>query len=165
MSGILRRGHVAVAAAALFAVTGAVAYAQGPQGLHGRHGAQVEQVIAQVKDKLALNSSQQVMWDNAMASTKAARQAGRGERERLHAAMKAELAKPEPDLAAAAAIADQAQANGQALRNQVRGEWLNLYATFTPSQKQVVRDELAKRMERFENFRAKMQERFGDRKG
>ena len=164
MSGILRRGQVAVAAT-LFAVTGAVAYAQGPHGHHGRHGAQVEQVIAQVKDKLALNSSQQVMWDNAMASTKAARQAGRGERERLHVAMKAELAKPEPDLAAAAAIADQAQANGQALRNQVRGEWLNLYGTFTPSQKQVVRDELAKRMERFENFRAKMIERFGDRKG
>ena len=161
MSVILRRGPLAVAAATLFAVTGAVAYAQGPHGHHGRHGAQIEQVIAQVKDKLALNTSQQVMWDNAMASTKAARQTGRGERERLHAAMKAELAKAEPDLAAAAAIADQAQANGQALRNQVRGEWLNLYATFTPAQKQVVRDELAKRMERFENFRGKMKERLG----
>ena len=46
----------------------------------------------------------------------------------------------------------------------VRDEWLKLYATFTPTQKQVVRDELNKRMERFENFRAKMKERF-DRQG
>ena len=71
MSAFLRRGPVAVAAA-LFAVAGAAAYAQGPHGHHG-HGtaSQVEQVIAQVKDRLALNSSQQVMWDNAIASTKA----------------------------------------------------------------------------------------------
>ena len=162
MSALLRRGQVAVAAT-LFAVAGAAAYAQGPhghRGHHGHHGAQVEQVIAQVKDKLALNSSQQVMWDNAIASTKAARQAGRTERERVHAAMKAELAKAEPDLAAVAAVTDQAQANGQSLRHHVRDEWLKLYATFTPTQKQVVRDELNKRMERFENFRAKMKERF-----
>ncbi len=112
-------------------------------------------MIAQVKDKLALNSSQQVMWDNAIASTKSARQAGRAERERVHAAMKAEIAKAEPDLAAVAALADQAQAAGQSLRHQVRDEWLKLYATFTPTQKQVVRDELAKRMERFEKASAR----------
>jgi Spy/CpxP family protein refolding chaperone len=159
MSGILRRGQVA-AAAMVFAVTGAVAYAQGPHGHHGRHGANVEQVIAQVKDKLALNSSQQVMWDNAIASTKAARETGRAERERIHAAMKAELAKPEPDLAAMASLVDQAQASGHTARIQVRDQWLNLYATFTPTQKQVVRDELTKRMERMEGFRAKMKERF-----
>lgn len=164
MSVTLRRGQVAVAAA-LLAVAGATAYAQGPQGHHGRNGAQVEQVIAQVKDKLALDSSQQVMWDNAIAATKATRQAGAAERERVRAAMKAELAKPEPDLAAVAALADQAQANGQSQRLQVRGEWLKLYATFTPPQKQVVRDELVKRMERFEGFRTKMKERFGRGEG
>jgi Spy/CpxP family protein refolding chaperone len=159
MSVILRRGQLAVAAA-LFATVGATAYAQGPHGHHGRHGAAVEQVIAQVKDKLALNSSQQVMWDNAIASTKAARQTGRAEHERVHAAIKAELAKAEPDLAAVAALADQAQAAGLSLRHQVRDEWLKLYATFTPTQKAVVRDELTKRMERMEGFRAKMKERF-----
>jgi len=164
MSAILRRGQIAVAAA-LFATAGATAYAQGPHAHHGRHGAQVEQVIAQVKDRLSLDSSQQVMWDNAIASTKAARQTGRAEHERVHAAMKAELAKPEPDLAAVATLADQAQATGQSLRHQVRDEWLKLYATFTPTQKQVVREELTKRIERFERFRAKMKERFGDRQG
>lgn len=160
MSATFRHGRV-VLAAALFAAFGASALAQGPGGHHGRHGAHVEQVIAQVKDRLALNSSQQGMWDNAMASTKAARQGGRAERERVHAAVKAELAKPEPDLAAVAALVDQAQAGGHAVRTQVRNEWLNLYATFTPTQKQVVRDELNRRVERFEGFRGKMKERFG----
>lgn len=162
MSVILRRGQVAVAAA-VFAAVGATAYAQAPHGNRGPHGAQIEQVIAQVKDRLALDSSQQVMWDSAIASTKSARETGRAERERVYAAMKAELNKTEPDLAAVAALADQAQAGGQSLRQQVRGEWLKLYATFTPLQKQVVRDELTKRMERFERFRAKTKEHFGDR--
>ena len=162
MAQTLRRGPLLLTAALLL-LAGAVAHAQGPHGHHGRHAAHVEQVIAQVKDKLALNTSQQVMWDNATASTKASRQAGRAEHERIHAAMKAELAKPEPDLAAMASLVDQAQANGYAARNQVRDQWLALYATFTPTQKAVVRDELTKRMERMEGFRAKMKERFGER--
>lgn len=164
MSVILRRGRIVAAFAALLALAGAAAYAQGPEGRHGRGGAQIEQVIAQLKDRLALDSAQQVMWDNAIASTKAARQAGRSEHERLLAAVKAELAKPEPDLAAVASLADQVQAAGMSLRQQVRGEWLKLYATFTPAQKLVVRDRLVERMERFEHFRAKMKERF-DRRG
>ena len=166
MAQTLRRGPL-VLAAALFLLAGAAAFAQSPHGHpghHGRHAGHVEQVIAQVKDKLALNSSQQVMWDNAIASTKAARESGRVERERIHAAIKAEVAKPEPDLAAMSALADQAQAQGHAARNQVRDQWLALYATFTPAQKTVVRDELAKRIERMEGFRAKMKERF-DRQG
>lgn len=166
MAQTLRRGPL-VLTAALLLLAGAVAYAQGPHahhGHHGRHAAHVEQVIAQVKDKLALNTSQQGMWDNAIASTKAARDTGRAERERIHAAMKAELAKSEPDLAAMAALVDQAQANGHAARNQVRDQWLALYATFTPAQKSVVRDELTRRMERMEGFREKMKERF-ERRG
>ncbi len=75
------------------------------------------------------------------------------------------LAGLESDLAAVAAVADDAQSKGQALRGQVRDEWLKVYATFTPAQKLVVRDALAKRMERFETFRSKMKERFGGKQG
>lgn len=165
MSTLIKSRRVAFAAA-LFALAGATAYAQGPHG-HGHHGhrgphgAQIEQVIAQVKDKLALNTSQQVLWDNAIASTKAARATGRAEHERIHAAVRAELTKPEPDLVAVATLVDQAQANGQALRHQVRDQWLKLYATFSPAQKLVVRDEFVKRLDRLDRFRAKMNERFG----
>jgi protein CpxP len=165
MSTPFRRGALAVFAAC-FAIAASMAQAQGPHGHHGhrgKHGMDVERIIAQVKERLALDTSQQVLWENARSATKAAREAGRAERERLHAAARAELAKAEPDLAALAAAMDQAQAAGQAVRQQVRGEWLKLYATFSAAQKQVVRDELGKRLERMETFRAKMKERFGNR--
>jgi Spy/CpxP family protein refolding chaperone len=157
---------VAAIAAMLVASTGAFAQGHGPRG-HGHHahhggpGGQIEQVIARLQSELALNSGQQVMFDNAVAAAKAAREAGRGEFQRVREAMRAELAKAEPDFAAVAAIADQAQANGQAARRQVRDEFLKLYATFTPAQKQVVKDAFNERMARFEKFREKMKERRG----
>jgi hypothetical protein len=43
----------------------------------------------------------------------------------------------------------------------VRDQWLRLYATFSPTQKAVVRDALLKKMERHERFRERMRERFG----
>jgi len=167
----LSRSRQFVLAAALIAALGTNAYAQGPGPGAGRHGhggpkgpfgEPVAQAIAQVKEKLALNSSQQVMWDNAVAATKAVRGNGRMEHESVHAAIKAELAKPEPDLAAIASMADEARAKGQASRLQVRKAWLDLYATFSPAQKQVVAEQMRTRMERMEGHRARMMERRGD---
>jgi Spy/CpxP family protein refolding chaperone len=153
--------HAALASALVFAF-GSAAFAHGPGGgFRGHAGGGIEHVIAYVKDRLNLSTSQQVMFDAALASTRSAREAGRGERDRVRAALRAELAKPEPDLAALAALSDAAQANGQALRRQVRDEWLKLYATFSPEQKAVVREMLAKRLERHERFRERMRERFG----
>ena len=165
-SRLFRRVPLALAAALAFTL-GSPAFAQpghgpGPGMAHrGHHGTQIEHVIASVKDRLALDSSQQVMFDSALAATRTARENGRAEMQRMRGAAQAELAKPEPDLAALAAAGDAAQANLQALRRQVRAQWLQLYATFSPAQKSVVRDVLVQRMERHESFRAKMRERFG----
>src|SRR6185369_9803395 len=115
----------------------------------------IEQILASLKGQLNLNTSQQVMWDNAVAQTKAARAAGRTNFEGARAALKAELAKSEPDFAAVAAAADAAQASNQTLRKQVRDEWLKLYATFSPSQKGVVRDAVQRRVARMDAFREK----------
>jgi hypothetical protein len=166
-SRFCHRKPLALASAMLFSL-GSAAYAQGHEGHHRGHqghGMAVEQVIAQVKDRLALDSSQQLMFDNAVAATKAARQAGRAEMHRMADTLRAELAKAEPDLAAVAAAADAAQSNGQAVRKSVREQWLRLYATFSPSQKAVVRDVLAQRLERHEKMRAKMRERFSGGQG
>jgi len=150
----------AVFAAALFSLTGAVALAQpGPHGHH--HGADSSFGIAALKDQLNLNTSQQAMWDNAVAQTKAARNTGRANLQRIKDAMTAELAKPEPDLAAVAAAGDEVQAANSALRKQVRGTWLALYATFSPEQKAIVKSALQQRMTRMESFRQKMRERHG----
>ena len=157
-----RRTRKAALASALLFAFGTTAFAHGPGGgLGGPRGGHIEHIIAHVKDRLALDTSQQALFDAAVASTHAARQAGRAEIGKLRAALKAELAKPEPDLAALAALSDAAQANGQTLRRQVRDEWLRLYATFSPTQKAVVRDMLVQRLERHERFRERMRERLG----
>ena len=155
-----------VMAAALIAVGSQAAFAQ--PGGHARgadHGLAIEQVLASLKAQLNLNTSQQVMWDNAVAHAKLARMSARTSMDQVHATLKAELAKAEPDLAAVATAADQIQANNQAARKQVRDEWLRLYATFSPAQKAVVRDALRERVSRMEAFREKMKERFQSRPG
>lgn len=155
-----------VMAAGLLALGSHVALAQpGGHGHHGRGGFEIEHVLAQVKAQLNLNTQQQSMWDAAVAHGKAARQNARATMESVHGALKAELAKPEPDFAVVAATADAAQANAQAARKQVRDEWLSLYATFSPAQKAVVRDVVKARVDRMEAFREKMKERFQQRQG
>lgn len=163
----------ALMAGALIALGSHAALAQpagpgyGPHGGHGAHGGpggmSIEGALASVKGQLNLNTSQQVMWDNAAAATKSARDSGRTSMQQVHAALTAELAKAEPDLAAVAAASDAAHANAQTLRKQVRDQWLGLYATFTPAQKAVVRDALKARVARMDSFRARMQERMANR--
>lgn len=160
----------AFAAAALLACSAPAALAQpgggpgpgfGPHGGGGGAGMGIENILSSVKAQLNLNTSQQVMWDNAVAQTKAAREAGRTAMDKVRTSLNAELAKAEPDFAAVGAVGDAAQASQQALRKQVRDEWLKLYATFTPEQKAVVRDAAKAKVARMETFRAKMQERMG----
>lgn len=152
------------AAAAVMALSGAVAMAQPAGGQphgpgHGPGaGMEIERVLGAVKDKLNLNTSQQLMWDSAAAQTKAARVAGRADMQKIHDAMSAALATPAPDLAAVAAVADSVHADRQAVRRSVRDQWLQIYATFSPEQKVVVRDALAQQLARMESFGAKMRE-------
>jgi len=113
-------------------------------------------LLASLKGQLNLNTSQQVMWDNAVAQSKAAHDAGRANMQKLHDALAAELANASPDLAALAAVSDGVQASNQALRQTVRAQWLQLYATFSPEQKVVVRDALAKRLAHMESMRARI---------
>ena len=129
------------------------AYAQLPP-----HGDPVA-MIAALKDKLSLNTSQQLQWDNAAAQTKSARDAARASFAQLKTATQAELAKAEPDLAALAAQADAIHAQNAATRKAVRDTWLALYATFTPEQKAIVRDAIVARLARMEQFRAHMMQR------
>jgi Spy/CpxP family protein refolding chaperone len=151
----------AVAAAALIGISGA-AVAQAHHGHRGHHGGgDVVMSIAHLKDQLNLNTSQQAMWDNAVAATKAARDSARANREPVRAALAAELAKSEPDLAAVATATDAARNANAAAQRQARDAWLNLYSTFTPEQKGVVKSSLQRRMAKTEQFRDKMQQRHG----
>jgi Spy/CpxP family protein refolding chaperone len=167
-----RRTAAATAAALALAFAGSALAqpAAGPGGFGGHagpHGAMMGQgggdemlgnFIARAQAQLKLNTSQQVMFDTALAQTKAARESGRALHQKAKDAMVAELAKSEPDLAAVASVADGVQQQGIALRHQVRDAWLQLYATFSPEQKAVVRDMLQKHMARMDSFRQRMKD-------
>jgi Spy/CpxP family protein refolding chaperone len=163
------RTTAVVAAAALAMTLGtAASFAKSGGASHGPHGSGADMIghtIESAKAQLNLNTSQQQQFDAAVASTKAAHQTGASLHDSVKTALTAELAKPEPDLAAVAAVSDNAQAQGQALRKTIRGQWLALYATFSPDQKAVVRQMLQARMAKAESFRQKMQDRFNGKAG
>ena len=115
--------------------------------------------IAAVKAQLALNDAQQAQWASAVAQSKAAREAARGNFAQLKTATQAELAKPAPDLAALAALADDVQQQNMAARKTARDAWLALYSTFTPDQKAIVRDAIQAKLDRMASFRAQLRER------
>jgi Spy/CpxP family protein refolding chaperone len=148
----------AVAAAALIGISG-VAAAQPHHGHGGPGGGDFLMGIAALKGQLNLNTSQQTMWDNAVAAGKAARDSARASHQKVHDTLTAELAKAEPDLAAVAAATDAARDSAATQHRQVRDAWLNLYGTFTPDQKTVVKNALQQKLTRMEQFREKMRER------
>lgn len=163
------RRAIAVAAAILAVTLAGSTFAQPAGGHGGAHHAMMGpgggdgflgQAIARAQAKLNLNTSQKLMFDNALAQTKAARESGRALHQKVRDSLAAELAKPEPDLAAVAAVADGVQQQGLSLRHQVRDTWLQLYGTFSPDQKAMVRDILQNHMARMESFRQKIKERF-----
>lgn len=151
--------RLATAAAAALLGAGLAAAAAQPMHHPGLDGGDVVGAIARVKGELALDTSQQVMWDSAVAASKSARATVRSSRDNVRAVLNAELAKPEPDLAAVAAAADQAQARAIAARHQARAAWLALYGTFTPAQKAVVKTQIQNRLARIDQWRAKLLQR------
>jgi len=157
------RRIAATATVALAMTLGAgAALAQPGPGPHGAGPGEemIGRLIEHAKAQLNLNTSQQGMFDTAVAQSKAARTTVHGLHQKVKDALTAELAKAEPDLAAVAAVSDKVQADSLKLRHDVRGSWLMLYATFNPEQKAVVRDLLQKRMARAEAFGEKMRQHF-----
>jgi hypothetical protein len=153
----------AVAVATTFGAGMALAQPHGPHAHPGDGGLEIGQLIAHAKDKLNLNTSQQGMFDKAVADSQAARDAGRALHDKVKGRLTTELAKAEPDLAAIAAAADAAADQARAQRIAIRNEWLALYATFSADQKAVVKDGIQRHMARAESFREKMREHFQQR--
>lgn len=111
-------------------------------------------MLQKVQSELNLNTSQQLLWDAAVAQSKAARAAARQNFAQVKSALQAELAKSEPDFAAVAAVGDGVRQQNEQLRKQTRDAWLALYATFSPEQKAVARDTIKAGLERMAARRA-----------
>ena len=162
-AGTRWRGFALAATTALVLSLGATtaAVAQPAGGMHAMHGSgsigeMLPQILARAKASLNLNTMQQGMWESAVAASKAAREAARANRAQVKGALQADIAKPAPDLAAVATLADGGEQQNRALRLPVRDQWLALYATFSPEQKATVADLIRKRLADAESFRAKM---------
>ena len=88
---------------------------------HGTGGPDemIGHLIAHAKGSSISTRCSKGMFDTAVADSKAAREAGRALHEKVKATLQAELAKPEPDLAAVAAAADAA---ADQARDQAQGD-------------------------------------------
>jgi Spy/CpxP family protein refolding chaperone len=122
------------------------------------HGDSPLEMLRAVKSQLNLNTSQQQQWDNAVAMTAAAHSAMHANLQQARAALQAELAKAEPDLASAAAAGDAARDQVLPLHRQARNAWLALYATFTPEQKGIARDAIKTKLAAIQARRAMHQQ-------
>jgi hypothetical protein len=126
---------------------------------HDMFGPFAEKMLDAAKQRLNLTSAQQAAWDKAVASGKTARETQKTNRQRVRDAMRAELAKLDPDFAAVAKVTDDVEKANRELRTRVRDEWLALYGTFSPAQKAVAREMINRHVERAEAMRERMQER------
>jgi len=138
-------------AALLGLVLGVAGLAVSAQPMHS--GTPLE-MLASMKSQLNLNTSQQQQWDNALALSQAAHTAMHASFKQGHAALQAELAKPEPDFAALASAADSSRDQIASAERQARDAWLALYATFTPEQKGIARDAINAKIQEMQARRA-----------
>jgi len=128
------------------------AVAAGP-GLHRpMAGGMVDplEMLAHLKDKLNLNTSQSQQFDAAVAQTAASRSAIRANMQQLHTALKAQVDTGAPDFDALAAQADALQPQDLTLRKQTRSAWLALYDTFSAEQKGIVASAIQARWARIQ---------------
>jgi hypothetical protein len=152
--------RILIATLAAVALCGVAAYSWADGTRHG-HGTDPLAVIAGLQAQLKLNTSQQLQFNNALAQSKAARDAMRGGFAQLKAATQTELAKSAPDLASLAALSDQVQQQNSGVRKQARAAWLAVYDALSADQKLVVRDAISARMAQAEAFRAEMRAAHG----
>jgi hypothetical protein len=101
--------------------------------------------LAAIKSRLELAPEQDAQWNKALAESRRVADSARAKRRATREAVRDELAKAEPDLARIAGIRDEAQAAVQAEMRGARDLWLQLYATFSPAQKAVVKEAMAAR--------------------
>ena len=159
----MKRRYRNLLLAALLAATAPIlAPVASAQEMHPGHmgafGPRLERLAAELK----LGPEQRAQWDAQIQKSKAQFEASRKARADVHQAIKAELAKAEPDLAALAAKVDDARDKGRAAHREVRDGWLKLYAGFNAEQKAVVKKRILTHIARFDGMRERMHERMRD---
>lgn len=115
---------------------------------HGRSGAYAQRhaALERLKQELKLTAAQQQAWQAIAAKQRALWQQRREGWKEVRHALEAQLAVPEPDLAQVAAVRERVREREHAAREQIEHRRLELYASFSPEQKGVMRDFLKTRL-------------------
>jgi Spy/CpxP family protein refolding chaperone len=112
-----------------------------------------------IHDKLNLSETQEKTWQALSQEGRTMREALRKEHVETKSLLKQELDKGEPDFAAAAAQADKLADERSGKMRRMRDEWIKFYATLTPAQKTIVRDEMKARLSMAEKRWDRMMQR------
>lgn len=136
-----------------FSLAAVPAYAV-EEGAHGtRHGhagygySSMGIISPDIHSKLQLNPAQQKTWQAIEARTKDLRAQTRTERSKFKEAFRAELNKPELDLARLSALKESMHTSNQQARKEIEAQQLNFYTSLSAEQKAVVKAALLERME------------------
>jgi hypothetical protein len=109
--------------------------------------------LDQFGKSLNLSPAQQAQFDAAVASTQRVIVAAAIDGMQLKAQVKAEFAKPRPDLEALARAKDASAERLKPLHEASRAEWLRFYATLGDDQVAIVKSFLEDKMEHLDALR------------
>jgi Spy/CpxP family protein refolding chaperone len=137
----------ALALAIALGTTAGLARAEGPAG-HAAHAARaaggLEMAIGHVRAKLNLSAEQSSALDAIVATAKAQARAARDASKATIEQMKAELAKPQPNLRTLTQLQESMAPQREAIRKSMQAQLLNFYDTLNASQQATVVEGLRK---------------------
>lgn len=119
---------------------------------HGRTGAYAQRhaALERLKQALKLTTGQQKAWQTITTEQRNLWRQRRAGWKEVRQALETQLATAEPDLAQVAAVRDRVREHELDARREIEHLRLQLYASFSPQQKGVMRDFLKSRLARAE---------------
>ena len=127
----------ALVAVVSFSTLAVPAFSQAPARGPGAGGG-IEQAIVHVRAKLDLSADQSAALDAIVGSAKSQAKAAHDAAQSTIEQIKAELAKPQPNLRALAQWQDNLQPQREAIHKSIRDQLLRFYDTLNPTQQQTV---------------------------
>lgn len=111
-----------------------------------------------IHQQLNLTPEQESQWQQLQQEKKSARMEMREERQRFRGFVDAELAKPNPDLAAINNALDATHEKNLAAEKRVRQDALAFYGALTPERQAVIVDAMREQHQRVKAMREKIRE-------
>lgn len=145
-------------------IFGLVGVAAAGMGHHGMHGAGMHQNMMfsdKLHQQLNLTGEQETQWQALKLQHDAMGKQMRDAHMQTQAAIKAEMDKAQPDLAAVNALMESAQDKNIAARKAFHRDALKFYASLSPDRQSIVVAEIKGRMGKMQGMRDRMHDMQG----